>query len=154
MPLTLTSPAFVNEASIPREYTCDGADQSPPLQWTEVPPGTQGFVLIVHDPDAPRGDFTHWVLFDIPPEVMAIPAGAAPAEIGVPGANDFGKEGWGGPCPPPGHGRHRYFFRLYALDRSGAGLGLRRGARRAEVESALQGHVLEQAQLMGLYERA
>jgi Raf kinase inhibitor-like YbhB/YbcL family protein len=154
MPLTLTSPAFANEAPIPRKYTCDGADQSPALQWTEAPPGTQGSALIMHDPDAPRGDFTHWVLFDIPPEVTEIPEGAPPAEIGAPGTNDFGNEGWGGPCPSPGHGRHRYFFPLYALDRSGAGLGLRRGARRSEVERAIQGHVLEQAQLMCTYQRA
>jgi Raf kinase inhibitor-like YbhB/YbcL family protein len=153
MPLTLTSPAFAHEARIPRKYTCDGAGSSPPLQWTEAPPGTQSFALIVHDPDAPRGDFTHWVLFDIPPEVTEIAEGAAPAEVGVPGGNDFGKEGYGGPCPPPGHGRHRYFFTLYALDRGGVGLGLARGARRAEVESALQDHVLEQAQWLGTYQR-
>jgi Raf kinase inhibitor-like YbhB/YbcL family protein len=153
MALTLSSPSFSHEDKIPRQYTCDGSDQSPPLQWTGAPRGTQGFALLVHDPDAPSGPFTHWVLFDIPVEMAEIPEGAAPAEVGVPGTNDFGREGYGGPCPPPGHGPHRYFFTLYALDRSGVGLGLRRGARRAEVERALQGHILAEAQLMGTYER-
>jgi Raf kinase inhibitor-like YbhB/YbcL family protein len=157
MALTLTSPAFSNEETIPRQYTCDGADQSPPLRWTGAPPETQSFALIVHDPDAPRGDFTHWVLFDIPADMAEIPEGAAPDGVGTGaerrrgGTNDFGKEGYGGPCPPPGHGRHRYFFTLYSLDRGNLGLG--RGARRAEVEAAMQGHVLAQAQLMGTYER-
>src|SRR6266542_1822724 len=117
MALTLTSPAFSHEEVIPRKHTCDGADQSPLLAWTEPPSGTQSFALIAHDPDAPNGDFTHWVLFDIPTEATEIPQGAAPAELGVPGLNDFGNEGYGGPCPPPGHGRHRYYFTLSALDR-------------------------------------
>lgn len=151
MALTLTSPAFASEAPIPRQYTCDGEDKSPELRWSGAPSETQSFALIVHDPDAPRGDFTHWVLFNIPADVAEIPEGAAPDAVGEPGTNDFGKEGYGGPCPPPGHGRHRYYFTLYSLDRGNLGLG--RGARRADVEAAVQGHVLAQAQLMGTYER-
>jgi Raf kinase inhibitor-like YbhB/YbcL family protein len=104
--------------------------------------------LIVRDPDAPKGDFTHWVLFDIPAHAREIQEGAV---AGVPGTNDFGRIGYSGPCPPRGHGRHRYFFSLYALDREH--LGLRRGARRAEVEAAMRGHILGEAVLMGVYER-
>src|SRR5881227_3622852 len=104
MPLILTSPAFANEAPIPRQYTCDGTDRSPPLQWTEAPPGTQGFALIVHDPDAPRGDFTHWVLFDIPAAVLHFDAGAAPTQTALEGLNGADNVGYHGPCPPPGHG--------------------------------------------------
>jgi Raf kinase inhibitor-like YbhB/YbcL family protein len=151
MALTLTSPGFSNGEHIPRQYTCDGEDMSPELRWQGAPAETESFALTMHDPDAPRGDFTHWVLFDIQPNVGGVPEGAAPDAVGEPGTNDFGKEGYSGPCPPPGHGRHRYFFNLYALDQRRLGLG--RGARRAEVEAAVRGHVLAQAQLMGIYER-
>lgn len=151
MAFKLTSPAFSDGSPIPAQHTCDGRDRSPALRWSGAPEGTRSFALIVHDPDAPGGAFTHWVLFDIPAGVEEIPEGAAPTAVGLPGANDFGKTGYGGPCPPPGHGRHRYFFTLYALDLEKT--GLRQGARRAEVESAIRGHVLGQAQLTGVYER-
>jgi Raf kinase inhibitor-like YbhB/YbcL family protein len=151
MAFTLTSPAFSHGEAIPRQYTCDGEDRSPSLRWTGAPEGTRSFALIMHDPDAPRGDFTHWVLFDIPAGVREIHEGAAPTAVGIPGTNDFGKEGYSGPCPPPGHGRHRYLFTLYALGIEHT--GRRRGARRAEVEGAIRGHVRGQAVLMGTYER-
>src|SRR5438874_1751555 len=111
MPATLTalafsSTAFSEGASIPVEYTCDGENRSPELRWNGVPPNTRSFALIMHDPDAPKGDFTHWVLFDIPAGVQAIPAGGQTTRTGITGRNDFGDLGYGGPCPPPGHGRH------------------------------------------------
>lgn len=153
--LALTSPAFGDGEPIPAEYTCDGSDRSPALRWSGAPDGTRSFALIVHDPDAPKGDFTHWVLFNIPADFQEIPEGAgAPtgsAAIGDPGTNDFGKLGYGGPCPPPGHGRHRYYFTLHALDLGQLTVG--RGAKRADVEAAIQGHTLAQTQLMGIYER-
>jgi Raf kinase inhibitor-like YbhB/YbcL family protein len=149
--LTLTSSAFRDGDPIPTEYTCDGADRCPELRWDGAPEGTRSFALIVHDPDAPRGDFTHWVLFNIPAGVREIPAGAEPGDIGDAGTNDFGNLGYGGPCPPPGHGRHRYYFLLYALDQEQLSAG--RGAKRQEVEATVRGHVLGQTQLMGTYER-
>jgi hypothetical protein len=151
MALTLTSPAFSEGETIPQRHTGDGEDQSPALRWTGAPSGTRSFALIVHDPDAPKGDFTHWVLVDIPARTEEIPEGAAATVVGVPGTNDFSKIGYGGPSPPPGHGPHRYYFSLYALDQERTGLS--RGARRAEAEAAIQGHILGQAQLMGRYER-
>jgi Raf kinase inhibitor-like YbhB/YbcL family protein len=151
MSFALTSPAFSHEGTIPRQCTCDGEDRSPALRWTGVPAGTRSFALILHDPDAPRGDFTHWVLFDIPVGVQEIQEGTAGPAPGVAGTNDFGKQGYSGPCPPPGHGRHRYFFTLYALDVERAGLN--RGARRAEVEAAIRAHILDQTQLIGTYQR-
>jgi Raf kinase inhibitor-like YbhB/YbcL family protein len=145
----LTSSAFTHGSPIPIQFTCDGGDQPPPLQWTGAPPGTRSFALIVHDPDAPGGDFAHLVTFNLPPAARAYPPDGAAA--GVPGTNDFGKSGYNGPCPPRGHGRHRYYFTLSALDRDR--LDLPQGARRAEVESARRGHMLAQAELMGTYER-
>ncbi len=149
----LRSDAFASGSSIPREYTCDGADRSPPLAWDPAPQGTRSLALIMHDPDAPRGDFTHWVLFDLSPEPTSLPAGLA-AEGQLPsgarqGRNDFGKLGYGGPCPPPG-APHRYLFHLSALDVT---LNLPAGATRQQVEQALRGHVLAEAELMGRYGR-
>lgn len=146
----LTSDAFEAGKPIPPEYTCDGADRSPALHWSDGPDGTASFALLVVDPDAPRGDFTHWVLFDLPGSTRDLPAGA-PASVGTPGTNDFGKLGYCGPCPPRGHGPHRYVFTLYALDRETLGLG--KGSLRSEVERALRGHSLGQGQLIGTYER-
>lgn len=155
MALTLTSTAFEDGAPIPIDYTCDGNDHSPPLRWSDAPAGTRSFALIMHDPDAPRGDFTHWVLFNVPADSQKIPegagAGGAGQGAGEPGTNDFGKLGYGGPCPPPGHGRHRYLFDLYALDLDQ--LALEPGAKREEVEDALRQHTLGQARLTGVYER-
>lgn len=149
-PFVLTSDAFRDGAPVPAEYTCDGGNGSPPLQWSEVPPGTAGFALIVHDPDAPGGEFTHWVLFDIPGSARELPAQVKTGSTGVAGGNDFGQTGYGGPCPPGGR-PHHYVFTLYALDLRRT--GLRQGASRAEVEAAIRGHVLGRAELAGTYER-
>jgi Raf kinase inhibitor-like YbhB/YbcL family protein len=146
---SLTSAAFADGGTIPVQYTCDGAGHSPPLAWNRAPEETRGFALIVHDPDAPKGDFTHWLLFDIPGMTSGIAEGAE-AE-GIPGTNDFGKVGYGGPCPPPGDGPHRYLFTLYALNKNTLGLG--RGANRADVEAALTGHVLDRTTLQTSYKR-
>ncbi|HXH06460.1 MAG TPA: YbhB/YbcL family Raf kinase inhibitor-like protein [Vicinamibacterales bacterium] len=151
MAFTLTSPAFADGAFIPVRYTCDGENLSPPLQWADPPSGTRSFVLIVDDPDAPAGTFTHWVLFDLPGAERHLPEAPPQKTAGRSGRNDFGKQGYGGPCPPRGHGPHRYFFRLSALDVDS--LKLAAGARRSEVEAAMKGHVLGAAQLMGRYER-
>jgi Raf kinase inhibitor-like YbhB/YbcL family protein len=143
----LESSAFQHAQAIPDDHTCEGRDVSPPLRWAEVPEGTQSLALIVDDPDAPVGVFTHWIAWGIDPAADGLKEGeAAPSE----GRNDFGTTGYRGPCPPPGHGRHRYVFRLYALD---AGLDLADGAAKADVEAAMEGHVLTMAELVGIYER-
>jgi Raf kinase inhibitor-like YbhB/YbcL family protein len=146
---TLSSPAFHNGARIPAELTCDGKNLSVPLDWMHPPNGTASFALIVDDPDAPRGTFTHWVLFDIPADTSSLQKGQADA--GVPGRNDFQQAGYGGPCPPANHGEHRYFFHLSALDV--VSLNLDAGCSRKDVEAAMKGHVLDVAELMGRYER-
>jgi len=151
MAFTLTSSAFGEGAVIPQGYTCDGADKSPELIWDDAPSETRSFALIVHDPDAPKGDFTHWLLWDIPGNATRLAEDAGGASAGTAGRNSFGSVGYGGPCPPPGHGAHRYFFDLYALDVES--LGLSHEAQRADVEAAIKGHVLSQAQQMGRYER-
>jgi Raf kinase inhibitor-like YbhB/YbcL family protein len=147
------SSAFAAGGEIPREYTCDGANRSPPLSWTGAPSGTRSLALIVHDLDAPGGDFTHWVLFNLPAQLREVaprmpPDGDLPNDARQ-GRNDFGRVGYAGPCPPPGPA-HRYVFDLYALD---SFLPLGGGARRAQVENAMRGHVLRQAQLTGTYSR-
>jgi len=151
MPLTLSTTAFMNGARIPREHTCEGADVSPALSWRGAPLGTKSFALIVDDPDAPNRTWNHWLLWNIPTSVESLREGFEPGQVGVSGANDFGAKGYGGPCPPPGHGVHRYFFRLYALDTDS--LGLAEGASRAGLDAALEGHVIEKAEYMGTYER-
>lgn len=145
----VTSRAFVDGAVIPGLFTCDGGDRSPALEWTGAPAGTRSFAVIVHDPDAPSGDFTHWVLFDIPGSAAGLKEGGGGA--GTAGANDFGSSGYGGPCPPPGSGRHHYVFDLYALDVEH--LGPRAGASRKDVEKAMESHVLAKGTLTGLYSR-
>jgi len=145
---TLSSTAFADGQTIPVKHTCDGENSSPPLRW-DGPPQAQSFVLIVDDPDAPGGTFTHWVLYDIPGSQHELPEGSP--GVGAPGKNDFSKVGYGGPCPPRGNGPHRYFFTLYALDIQS--LMIRAERTRQEVERAMQGHVLGQAKLMGRYER-
>jgi Raf kinase inhibitor-like YbhB/YbcL family protein len=143
----LSSDAFGPGEEIPRRHACDGEDVSPALFWRDPPAGTRSLALIVEDPDAPRGTFTHWLAWNIEPVTGGLGEGeSAPAE----GRNDFGIGGWSGPCPPPGHGPHRYFFRLHALD-ARLTIGIRAGRR--ELEQALAGHVLETAELMGRYER-
>jgi Raf kinase inhibitor-like YbhB/YbcL family protein len=143
--MDIKTPAFTPEGSIPREFTCDGADKNPELQISGVPSEAKSMVLIVDDPDAPGGTFLHWLLYNIDP-TERIPEGTSP---GTEGANDFGKTAYGGPCPPSG--THRYYFRLYALD---SALELSRGAEREQVEGAMKGHVLAEAQLMGTYSRS
>jgi Raf kinase inhibitor-like YbhB/YbcL family protein len=153
MAFALRSPAFQAGATIPRQHTCDGADQSPGLTWAGAPVGTKSLALIVEDPDAPTGTFIHWVLFNLPPEPADLPPGVSHQTVLDNGArqgrNDFRRVGYGGPCPPRGPA-HRYFFRLYALD---ASLDVTPGATASEVRSATQGHTLGQAELMGTYGR-
>ncbi len=147
----LTSPAFEPLGAIPGRYTCDGEDVSPALEWSGAPAGTKSFALIVDDPDAPAGTWNHWLLWDIPASVNSLPQGFKAGQLGQSGTNDFGKPGYGGPCPPKGHGPHRYFFKLHALDVPS--LDLRAGARRADLDRALRKHVLGETQYMGRYER-
>ena len=149
MTFTLTLSAFADGALIPAKFTCEGANVSPELRWSNVPVNTRSFALIVDDPDAPGGTFTHWVLFEIPADRASLAEGTN--RIGVAGNNDFGRASYGGPCPPRGHGPHRYFFTLYALDV--ASLKLKSGASRREVDTALRGHILAQTQHVGRYER-
>jgi Raf kinase inhibitor-like YbhB/YbcL family protein len=146
MAFTLTSPTFTDGAPIPAQFTCEGKDVPPPLQVAEPPVRTASFALIMDDPDAPRGTFTHWLVYDIPPGGQDLDTAAAKTL-----QNDFGRQGYGGPCPPPGHGPHRYFFRLYALDVPSLEVG---GRGRSELEAALKDHTLAEAHLMGRYERA
>jgi Raf kinase inhibitor-like YbhB/YbcL family protein len=149
MTFTLTITAFAGGGLIPAKFTCEGANVSPELCWNDAPANTRSYALIVDDPDAPVGTFTHWVLFDVPADRASLAEGAS--AIGVAGKNDFGRAGYGGPCPPRGHGPHRYYFTLYALDI--ASLRLKAGAGRREMETALRGHILAQAAYLGRYER-
>lgn len=146
MTFALTSTAFATGEAIPARYTCDGEDAVPPLAWSGAPAGTRAFALIMDDPDAPGGTWVHWVLFNLPATATALPESEA---SGVEGRTNSGAGGYGGPCPPPGKA-HRYFFKLYALD---GPLALRRGATKADVERAMEAHVLASAQLMGTYAR-
>ncbi len=151
--MKLTSPAFSYGASIPKQFTCDGQNISPALAWSGAPNEAKSFVLILHDPDAPRaGGFTHWVLYNIPPNVDWLSENVAHdpsvAGLGIQGRNDAGKTGYMGPCPPSGS--HRYYARLYALSTS---LMLGPNATPAEVHAAMQGNILAEAELMGTYER-
>jgi Raf kinase inhibitor-like YbhB/YbcL family protein len=153
MSLQISSTAFSAGEAIPKNFTCDGPDISPQLAWNEPPAKTQSFALIMDDPDAPVGTWVHWVLFDLPAAAKELPEGVAKQEQLSSGArqgrNDFGKIGYGGPCPPPGK-PHRYFFKLYALDSK---LNLKAGAIKAEVERAMKGHILAQAEHIGRYGR-
>ena len=153
MTFSISSDAFGPDEAIPTRFTCDGQDTSPALAWGKVPDGTQSLALIVDDPDAPRGVFTHWVLYDLAAEAQGLPEGVAKAERpdsgGIQGSNDFGNIGYGGPCPPPGS-PHRYRFVLYALD---GVLGLEPGASKQQVLSAMEGRILGEARLVGTYER-
>jgi len=161
--IRLTSAAFTEGAMIPREFTCDGADRSPPLEWLGVPQAARSLVLICDDPDAPVGTWSHWVLYDLSPSITSLDQGVAtdlvatvepktvvkqPGLTVSQGKNDFGKIGYGGPCPP--RGVHRYFFRLYALDQQ---TELAPGATRTAVFKAIAGHILAEGHLMGKYAR-
>jgi Raf kinase inhibitor-like YbhB/YbcL family protein len=143
----LSSEAFGHGGEIPRRHTCDGDDVSPALSWSDPPPGARALALVVDDPDAPAGTFTHWLAWNLDPRAGGLGEGeSAPVQ----GRNDFGRRGWGGPCPPPGHGAHRCVFRLHGLDAE-VEVGSRAGRR--ELEAALSGHVVTTAELMGRYER-
>ena len=149
----LHSQSFQENGDIPKKFTCSGGDLSPELSWNGSPTGTESFVLIVTDPDAPSGDFTHWVVYDIPATInevseAASERGTLPKQA-LEGRNDFGKIGYGGPCPPPGNG-HRYVFTVYAL---GTRLNRPPGASRSQIEQAMQKHVLAQAELTARYQR-
>jgi Raf kinase inhibitor-like YbhB/YbcL family protein len=154
MPLAIRSPAFEPGGEIPTRYTCEGEDVAPPLRFTGVPGGAKSLALIVQDPDAPdprapRMTYVHWVLYDVPVDAGGIPEGARPLPPGTrEGTNDWKRTGYGGPCPPIG--RHRYFFRLFALD---AVLGDLGELTRARLEEAMEGHVLEAVELMGTYQK-
>jgi Raf kinase inhibitor-like YbhB/YbcL family protein len=153
MSFTLQSPPLEAGAAIPRQYTCDGANRSLPLRWDGAPAGTESFSLVAEDPDAPGGTFIHWVIYDLPPTARELPENLPKdrelADGARQGRNSFGKIGYGGPCPPPGPA-HRYFFRLFALDTK---LDLPAGASRADLDRAIQGHTLAQAEWMGKYKR-
>ena len=154
--MELTSPAFTNEGRIPKKYTCEGDDLSPPLQWTGSPAETKSFALIVDDPDAPdpakpQRVYVHWVLYNIPTNTTALEENASRGNLPagtITGMNDWDNREWGGPCPPIG--RHRYFFKLYALDVTLTGLT---SPKKKDVEDAMEGHILAQAQLMGTYQK-
>lgn len=157
MALKLTSTAFAHEGAIPAVHTCEGQDVSPPLAWSGVPPQAKSLVLIVDDPDAPdpaapKMTWVHWVLYNIPPSATGLPQGVAPKQLPagtLQGTSDFRRTGYGGPCPPIG--RHRYFHKLYALDTVLPDL---KHPHNADVEQAMKGHVLEQAVLMGTYQKS
>jgi Raf kinase inhibitor-like YbhB/YbcL family protein len=144
--MKITSSAFQGGANIPSKFTCEGTDISPPLQIADVPPGAKSLALIVDDPDAPSGLFTHWTVWNISPQTGTIGEGAAPK--GVHGTNDFGRSGYGGPCPPSG--THRYYFKIFALDRE---LDLPIGAKRGQLDAAMKGHMVGQGELMGRYSK-
>ena len=152
MSLAITSPAFTDGGAIPSRYTCEGQDSSPPLSWTAPPAGTNSLALISDDPDAPGKTWVHWVLYNLPPSARTLPEAFPPDEERPDGTRqgttDFGRVGYGGPCPPSG--THRYFFKLYALN---VLLSLPPGATKPQFEAAIKGHLLAEAQLMGTYRR-
>lgn len=145
--MKLTSKAFSHNQLIPAKYTCDGADVNPPLTISDVPAGAQSLALIVDDPDAPAGDWVHWTLWNMAPSTASITENSVPAGA-TQGLTDFGRVGYGGPCPPSG--THRYQFKLYALDMT---LLLDQSARKADIERSIAGHILDQTILIGLYQR-
>ena len=157
MTFSLSSPGFTANGPIPPKYTCEGADISPPLEWSGAPSGAKSFALIVDDPDAPdpakpQRVYVHWVVCNIPASTTKLAENAAKSGLpsgAVQGSNDFGKQTYGGPCPPIG--RHRYFFKLYALDTELKGLS---NPNKAQLEKAMQGHIVGNEQLIGTYQKA
>jgi len=150
----ISTSAFAEGELVPVKHTCDGQDISPALKWTAPPEGAKSLALICDDPDAPGGTWVHWVLFNMPPDIRELTEGVTISKIAalkgaMEGSNDFGKIAYGGPCPPRGPA-HRYFFKLYALDIM---LALKKGATKADIEKAMAGHILTQAQIMGKYKR-
>ena len=150
--MKIISSAFEEGAMIPKKYTCDGIDISPALEWSLVPDGTKTFALICDDPDAPMGTWVHWVLFNLPGDIKKLSENVPPLEVLTNGAkqgkNDFGKIGYGGPCPPGG--THRYYFKVYALDEK---INVEAGVTKSELLKAMEGHILSEGQLMGRYKR-
>ena len=150
--LRVRSASFSNGKSIPGRYTCDGANLSPQLEWQSAPAGTKSFAIVMDDPDAPIG-FTHWLVYNIPPGVRELAVGSSQQGVmpygSVEGRNDFGRPGYGGPCPPPGN-PHHYVFRVYALD---IRLDLPPGAAGKQVDAAMSGHVVAQGEIVGIYQR-
>jgi len=151
MAFALKVHGFGDGAFIPKPNTCEGEDRSPAMEWSGAPANTRSLALIVDDPDAPAGTWNHWLLWDLSADLQALPNGVKPNSPGISGTNDFGKPGYSGPCPPKGHGPHRYYFKLFAVDVPH--LGLAAGAKRAELDRALMGHVLAEARYMGKYQR-
>ena len=153
MSFTISSPDFSNRGTMASKFTCDGADASPHLVWTDPPAGTQSFALLVDDPDAPVGNWNHWTLWNIPSSSRGLPENVAKDERlpdgTMQGKNDFRKSGYNGPCPPPGK-PHRYYFKLFALDTK---LDLKSGSGNRELEAAIKGHVLAQTEWVGRYGR-
>jgi hypothetical protein len=152
MAIAITSKVFEEGGMIPKQYTCDGTDESPPLSWSGIPEGAKSLALICDDPDAPMGTWVHWVLYNLPPDTKELPEGVQSVEIFQSGARhgitDFKRFGYGGPCPPSG--THRYFFKLYALDTT---LELSGHVTKRDLLNAMEGHVLASGQLMGKYRR-
>ena len=151
--MKIVSPAFAEGTPVPVEHTCEGSGSSPGLAWSEIPVDTRSFALVCDDPDAPRGTWVHWVLFNLPADAVELAPAVPPAPELPSGArqgiNDSGNVGYGGPCPPRGR-PHRYFFRLYALDCT---LNLAPGVKRPDLDQAMAGHVLADATLMGTFQR-
>lgn len=145
MAFTVRSPAFADGQPVPREFTCDGNDAPPAMTVSDPPEGTRSFAVIMDDPDAPKGTFTHWLAYDVPADGTGLRPTAGKAL-----KNDFGRKGYGGPCPPPGHGAHRYYFTVYAVDVPALDVA---GGSRDDLEAALEGHTLAKARFMGRYER-
>ena len=154
MGFRLRSQDFKEGEVIPKEFSCEGEGLSPQLVWENPPSGTKSFALTVEDPDAPMGTFVHWVVYDLPSNLQVLERGAGTKgtkDSVKQGLTDFGQAGYGGPCPPKGHGRHRYVFILRALDVPT--LGVPNGARKSEVERAMKGHILAEAKIIGIYQR-
>jgi Raf kinase inhibitor-like YbhB/YbcL family protein len=151
-PMTLSSPAFENGGALPARYSCEGGGVSPPLRWSHLPPGTRSLALVVSDPDAPGGNFVHWVLYDLPPDMGGLPAGIAQQELppgAAQGRNGKGALGWTPPCPPTGS--HRYRFVLYALGNRVEGLSQ---PDERDLNASMRGRILGQAELVGVYKKA
>lgn len=144
--MKITSPAFEQYQEIPKRYTCDGENISPPLAFQEIPKGVHSFVLIVEDPDAPKGTFDHWIIWNISSDASGLPEKSSVPRQGV---NSYGVQEYRGPCPPPGPS-HRYFFKLYAIDTI---LDIPQGSTKQELLKAIQGHIISQAELVGKYGR-
>lgn len=145
MAFTVTSPAFANGQPVPKQFTCDGNDAPPPITVSDPPTGTQSFAVVMDDPDAPKGTFVHWLAYDIPTAGNTLQT-----TEGKTLKNDFGREGYGGPCPPPGHGPHRYYVTVYALDVEALDVP---GGGREDLEAAVKRHTLGMSRMMGSYER-